>query len=158
MNDPLPALLSIALTAVALVLLGMAIRRQRREVKLNTRSLIIGLVMPLAATAAYLLVGGPPFSPILVGVAVAIGLGIGALTTGLVRMGRVGDAVFIRQSGATLAVWSVAYVAASLAALVPSADIQAMAALALSAGAGLAAGAQLGLIIRARSRRSARRS
>ena len=59
--------------------------------------------------------------------------------------------VFIRQSGATLAVWSDAYVAASLAALVPSAEVQAIAALALSAGAGLAAGAQLGLIVRARS-------
>jgi hypothetical protein len=66
-------------------------------------------------------------------------------------MGRVGEAVFVRQTGLATAVWSVTYIAASAAALVPRADLQAIAALAMSAGAGLAVGAQLGLFVRARS-------
>ncbi|MDL2334466.1 MAG: hypothetical protein QFC55_00355 [Chloroflexota bacterium] len=151
MSDPLTGLLTIALSAIAVVLLGVAILRLRREVILTTRSLIIRGVMPLAATAGYLIVGGPPYSPTLVGVASAIGLGLGTLTAGLVRMGRVGDSVFIRQTGATLALWSIAYLAASSAALVPRADLQALTALALSAGAGLVVGEQLGLFVRARS-------
>jgi hypothetical protein len=151
MSSPVAGLVTIALTALSLVLLGLAIRRLRREVTLTTRSVIIGIVVPLAGTAAYLIVGGPPYNPTFVGVAIVVGLLIGALSATLVRMARVGDLVFVRQSGATMVIWSIALLSASIVSLVPRADFQAITALALSASAGLAVGAQLGLFVRARS-------
>jgi hypothetical protein len=157
MPDQLLIGLTVALIGLTVVMLAFAINRLRRESRVNLRSAMLGAGLPMTASGAYLVLGGPPFSPIVVLVAGALGAGIGIALAALARVERSGEAVVVRQTGLAMVIWTVVYVFASLAAFGHSSEPQALAAVALAASAGLAAGSQIGLYLRSRRRAPMRR-
>src|SRR5688500_1267686 len=152
MGDSVAILITIGLVIVTVALLAFGIVRLRRETRLSARTVVLGAVLPVIATIAYLVLGQPPFSPIVVGVVGLLGGLLGLAVAAVTRIDSRNGGVVVRQTGATLAIWTVVYVITALAGFMRSVDAQAVAALALAASAGLAAGSQFGLFMRARSR------
>jgi hypothetical protein len=157
-NDQLLTIVTLALIGLTAVMSLVAIRRLRTEMRHNARSLLLGAGVPLLATIAYVALGQPPSHPLILA-----GLGVvgGVLGMPLAVFDRVearGGEIFVRQAGVTMLVWAAAYVIAALTALEPSAQAQAITAVALAAAAGMAAGSQVGLSMRVSRRRSAVRS
>ena len=149
MSDQVLILATAILIALSAFGLGYSVRRLRREPRLSARTWLLGAGVPPVATLGYLLLGGPPFHILVVLVMFAVGVA-GTSVIGVVRSGSGGPAAVAHQTGVTLAIWAVVYVLAALTAFIPRADSQALMAVLLALCAGLAAGTQIGLAVRAR--------
>ena len=144
MTDQVLILVTAILIVVSSIGLAYSVRRLRRETGVNVRTWLLGAGVPAVATLAYLLLGGPPFHFLVVLVVGAIGLAITAALGATRRDG------IPRQTGVTMAIWAIVYVLAAVTAFIPRADSQALMAVLLALCAGLAAGTQVGLAMRAR--------
>lgn len=152
------AVLVVATLGLALAVLGGAVMTVvgfRRQETARPALLLAGAALPILASAGYLVLGAPPYDPTYVLGVGAIGSVLGVASSWATSMRSVAGVILLRQSGWQLTVWAGAYAASAVASLIPRADMQAVCALILAGTAGLAAGAQLGLLARSRSTRAA---
>lgn len=136
-------------------LLAVSVRLLRAETRLGRRAWAIGAGTPLIGTLGYLLVGAPPYHPMVVAV-LAVGGGLIGFLGAKRPSGSPGRAEPqpIRQKGASLVAWATVYCLAAVgAALVANADLQALATAVVATAAGVAVGTQAGLWRRGRGAR-----
>lgn len=137
------------LVAVTAVVLLLTLRRLRGVPARSLRSKLLGGLVPVAATAAFVALGWPPYSLTVVGIAAAVGLVLGLL------LGRGGGRPMdleSHQRGLAVLLWSLVLILTGLASLSEYGGLQAVTTVALVATAGFAAGVQLGILARPRFR------
>lgn len=138
-------LVLVLVTAVALLLV---LRRLRAIPVRSLRSKLLGGVVPLGATAAYVYLAAPPYSVTILAGAFIVSLVLGTI------LGRSGGRPLkpdSRQRGISLAVWSIVFLLAAVSGLTAYGGLHALAAAAISAAAGFAFGGQVGVLLRPRS-------